>query len=149
MQKAASRKQIAALKYVIFSSKSLGNMTKRILAKLIDASKGFTRPVQIEVQRNTKGFNEKDVKGLYRDFSVATSTLGTIHLNELLQLGGCELRFTYSEDDLRCRCGLWPRKGNEKPKMLKVSWPILEEIDLSKPGLYPELEESQVHQKAS
>lgn len=137
----AKDRQVASLKYVLFGSKELSGLSLRIFATLIDESKGLTRPVQIKLQANMQGYDRKELKRLYTDFSIATSSLATTHLNELLLMTGTSLRFSYSENDIGCRCGLWSKKGKKEPRVIEVSRSMLEKIDLSKPGLYPSLEE--------
>jgi hypothetical protein len=140
----AKDRQIAALKYLVFHSKEIGNTCKRVIATLLDESAGLTKPVKIRFEANTQGFSEKELLALFHDFSVATSCGCKTYLNELLSIAGNDLHFSYGGSLVDYECGLWRRKGKKEPRVIEVTRSELDQIDLSRPGLYPALEKEAV-----
>jgi hypothetical protein len=134
---AAKKDQSAALKYLLFRSNELSDLFKRVLATLIDQSDGLKRPVQIRLSENVHGYSRAELKELYHNFSIATSSGCNTHLHALLHLAGSTLQFNYSQGNTDCVCGFWSRSGKE-PTAVGVHRNILDQIDLSKPGLYDE-----------
>jgi hypothetical protein len=169
-------KQIAALKYLIFHAKEGTDLCKRLLAFLIDESRGFTRPVCVTLVENVSGFTASEIRDAALSLDCMVSCNNTTHINQILIAMGCDflLCVHYGDFDptrekpfntagqfagfpeemvigkdselrregMPVRYTFWlADEYYAKQAILVVTTrEELEQIDLNKPGLYPNLE---------
>lgn len=164
-------KQIAALKYMIFKAKNGTELSKRILAFLIDQSEGLTKEVCLTLVADREGYTDKEINETGHEMHSMESCNGSTHLNELLQLLDTDFHFCYhygsfnitgSEksfspagqfvgmtsppvtdpdlllEGLPLRYTFWLARGlySNHATLLTTTRDELEQIDLSRPGLY-------------
>ncbi|HTE49147.1 MAG TPA: hypothetical protein VK675_04525 [Candidatus Paceibacterota bacterium] len=84
-------KQIAALKYLIFIAKDGTELSKRILAFLIDRSEGLTKPVCLTLWADREGYTGDEIHAAAWEADAIWSCNGTTHLNEILFAMGSKL----------------------------------------------------------
>jgi hypothetical protein len=89
-----TQKQIAALKYLIFNAKNGTELSKRILAFLIDRSEGLTREVCLTLIEDREGYTKKEIDSAARGVGGMISCNCTTHLSALASLSGSELCFS-------------------------------------------------------
>ncbi|RJO58897.1 hypothetical protein C4546_04840 [Candidatus Parcubacteria bacterium] len=89
-------RQIAALKYLIFVTRTDIPLTKQILAFLIDRSEELTKDVCLTLVADREGYSGKEIHALALALDEIRSR---IHLNELLLAMGCELIFSFHYGD--------------------------------------------------
>lgn len=151
-------KQIAALKYLIFNSKDGTELTKRIIAHLIDHSSNLTKDVCLTLTCE-RDFPREEIVAAYEGFEALPSANRSTHLTEILTAMGCDLRLSYDmgdynpnreDDPLECQVHedsitFWLSKWHysRQADHVEVTREDLEKIDLKKPGLYPSFESGQ------
>lgn len=86
------KSQVAALKYMIFSSQDGTELSKRILAFLINQSEGFTKEVCLTLVEDREGYTADEIRS-------ASCTIHTTHLNQLFRIMGTEFIFSYHYGD--------------------------------------------------
>lgn len=146
----ATKKQIAALKYLIFRSKDGANITKRLLAFLINHSMGLTRGVYVNLVGSLNGFSARTIQQAAFGLHDMQSCNGTTHIGQVLIAMGSPLVFGYrnvsgTQPGLKrnqCAWTFWLAQDRTvlDAEFIEVHSSELEQIDLSKPGLYPALE---------
>jgi hypothetical protein len=90
----ATRKQIAALKYMIFISRDGVDLSKRVLAFLIDQSEELTREVCLTLVENREGYSADEIDAATHGIDRMMSCNCTTHLNALEEMIGSGL-FSY------------------------------------------------------
>lgn len=152
-----TEKQIAAVKYLIFRSNMGTDATKRLLAFLLDASKGLTEQVSLTLIEGREGYSREEIKQMGVEVHDMQSSNGSLHLSEIMAAMGSEFSFSchYGHydgqllnstggGDSPMRYTFWLATGrygkSGKGVHLAPSRRELEMIDLSKPGLHPNLE---------
>lgn len=168
-------KQIAALKYMIFIAKNGTDLSKRVLAFLIDQSEELTKDVCLTLVADREGHTADEIRAAAHGVHGMGSCNGTTHLDQLLHVMGSKFSFLYHYGDFDP-----DRIGNpfssagqfagcssaqvSNPELLREGMPLrytfwlseesysrhatlvvatreeLEQIDLKKPGLYPNIE---------
>jgi len=92
-------KQIAALRYMIFNAKNGTELSKRILAFLIDQSEGLTREVCLTLVEGREGYSAEEISDAAVGVGGMDSANGTTHLHELLLAMGSEINFSVHYGD--------------------------------------------------
>ncbi len=170
-----TKKQIAALKYMIFNSKNGTPLTKQILALLIDRSEKLTKDVCLSLVEDPQGYTAEKIEEAAHGLDAMISGNCITHLDALCYLMGSKLGFSVHYGDFDPTrdgdpfdvSGMFPGFPNNKvsdPKLtleglpmrytfwlarkyysrnaelLQITKDELEQIDLKKPGLWPNLE---------
>lgn len=164
-------KQVAALRFIIFKSREGTDLTKRILAYLIDQSHGLTKEVCLTLIEGRDGFAYDDIDQAARSLGPMQSLGGALHLPEIMKAMNCGMIFSvhYGDFDpsadevvstigmfptdnlrliadpaqglrnVRLRYTFWLARGcySETAALVRVHKDELDQIDLTKPGLYP------------
>ena len=152
-------KQIASLKYLIFRSKIASVTAKQLVALLIDPSEKLTREVHITLNQDQNGYTEEEVRQIGRSVDTFNSCNCDTHLTQILHAMGAELGFSLHYGHYRGNSfdtsgqfdgsasmsyTFWLAKEmygrGYEGKEIFVAREDIEAIDISKPGLYPELE---------
>jgi hypothetical protein len=94
-----ANKQIAALKYLIFKSKDGNELSKRVLAFLIDSSEGLTKDVCLSLVAGREGYGAEEIHGAADGAYNMQSCDGTTHLDQVFYVMGSELGFSYCYGD--------------------------------------------------
>ena len=94
-----TKKQIAALKYMIFIIKNENELSKRILAFLVDQSNKLTKEVCITLVADREGYTASEIEKAAYAIGGMSSSNGTTHLYELLSLMGGKLYFSFHYGD--------------------------------------------------
>ncbi|MFA4975772.1 MAG: hypothetical protein WC577_03760 [Candidatus Paceibacterota bacterium] len=153
-----SKKQIAALKYLIFKVENVSNLTKQILAFLLNQSCGLTKEVYLTITANDN-YTASEIRSTAIKMDLLFSSSSTTHLNEIMVTTGTDFLFSlhYGNFDrngkfntsgqfgttlVPLRYTFWCSRGHfsKTAKATSVSRTKLESINLEKPGLYPNLE---------
>lgn len=92
-------RQIAALKFMIFIAKNGTEVSKRVLAFLIDQSEELTREVCLTLVVNREGYTADEINAAAHGVGGMQSGGGTTHLNELLEAMGCGMIFSIHYGD--------------------------------------------------
>jgi hypothetical protein len=92
-------KQVAALKYLIFKAKNGTQTSKRILAFLIDQSDRFTQEVCCTLTEGLDGYSGEEVHEAALGVGSMQSCVRTTHIDEVLQVLGCEFEFSVHYGD--------------------------------------------------
>ena len=92
-------KQIAALKYMIFRAKNENEISKRVLAFLIDQSEGLTKEVCISLVADREGYTAEEIRAAGHGVGSMESGNGSTHVHELLDAMGSELNFSVHYGD--------------------------------------------------
>ena len=96
---APTKKQIAALKYLIFNAKDGTELTKRILAFLIDHSESLTKDVCLTLVENREGYSADEINNATNGFHAMLSCNRTTHLDQVIIAMGGEVGFSYHYGD--------------------------------------------------
>lgn len=88
-----TQRQIAALKYMIFIARPGVELTKRVLAFLIDQSEGLTKEVCLTLTEGCQGYSAEEINIAAHGMSAMRSCNSTTHLSEILDVMGSELDF--------------------------------------------------------
>ena len=168
----STKKQLAALKYLITKSKHGNDAGKRLYWYLIDRSAGLTKEVCVTLTEGKEGYSTKEIQELARSLDGMTSSNGTTHLDAIMNAIGSNFSFNFHYghfdrngkfdtsgmfagasvglvlDPKLARLNVplsytfWLAPGfySGSAKRIKVTRQKLETIDLSKPGLYPSIE---------
>lgn len=94
-----TKKQISALKYMIFISKNGNELSKRVLAFLIDQSEGLTREVCLTLVADREGYTADEIREVAHGVHAMQSANCTTHLHALLSAMGSELTFSVHYGD--------------------------------------------------
>lgn len=92
-------KQIAALKYLIFIAKDGTDLSKRVLAFLLDASEGLTKDVCLTLVADREGYTADEISAAAYGVDSMKSRNGTTHINQILHAMGIELKFSVHYGD--------------------------------------------------
>jgi hypothetical protein len=92
-------KQIAALRYMIFNAKNGTELSKRVLAFLIEASEELTKEVCLSLVADREGYTADEILAAGCGVSSMESCNGTTHLDQILHAMGSELRFSVHYGD--------------------------------------------------
>lgn len=92
-------KQIAALKYIIFNTKDGNDLSKQILAFLIDQSEGLTKEVCLTLVQDREGYTADELKTAISGIHRMQSCNGMTHFNEVVPISGSELNFSFHYGD--------------------------------------------------
>lgn len=95
-----TKKQIAALKYMIFVSRNDNELSKRILAFLIDKSEKLTKEVCITLVADREGYTASEIENAAHAIGGMNSSSGTTHLHALLCLMGGKFSFSHHYGDV-------------------------------------------------
>ena len=96
---AATPKQIAALKYLIFIAKDGTELTKRVLAFLIDQSESLTKDVCLTLVENVSGYSADEINKAVNGFHAMLSCNCTTHLDRIIVAMGGEVLPSYHFGD--------------------------------------------------
>jgi len=94
-----TKKQIAALKYLIFNARNVVDLSKQVLAFLIEQSENLTKEVCLTLVDGREGFSAAEITAAGRGMSVMQSCNSTTHLHQILHAMGSELRFSFHYGD--------------------------------------------------
>ncbi len=86
-----TQKRIAALRYLIFASTNGNDLSKRILALLIDRSEGLTKEVCLTLTADRDGLSADEIDSATHGIDFMLSSNGKTHLHEILSAMGSEL----------------------------------------------------------
>lgn len=100
-------RQIAALKYLIFQAKDVQDVSKRLVATLIDHSENLTRDVCLTLLADREGFNAEEIRDATYGIDRLISTTGTTHINQLFVAMGVDLVLSLHYGDFD------PTRGDE------------------------------------
>ena len=92
-------KQIAALKYMIFKSKDGTELSKRVLAFLIDYSMGLTKEVCLTLMEGRDGYTAEEIDKAARGVGAMASSNCCTHVQELLHVMGSDFHFSVHYGD--------------------------------------------------
>ncbi|MFZ2523505.1 MAG: hypothetical protein WAW92_03940 [Minisyncoccia bacterium] len=92
-------KQIAALRYMIFRAKDGSELSKRVLAFLIDSSDGLTKEVCLSLVADREGYNTEEISAAGHGVSDMQSCNGTTHLSQIMVAMGNDLYFSVHYGD--------------------------------------------------
>ena len=92
-------KQIAALKYMIFIAKNGTDLSKRVLAFLIDQSEELTKEVCLTLMADREGYTADEVNAAAHGMHGMESCNGTTHLDQILHAMGSEFSFSVHYGD--------------------------------------------------
>lgn len=92
-------KQIAALKYLIFNAKDGTELSKRVLAFLIESSERLTKEVCLSLVANREGYTAEEISAAGLGVGCMNSSQGTTHLNEIFDVMKCKLSFSLHYGD--------------------------------------------------
>ena len=92
-------RQIAGLRYMIFNAKAGTDLSKRILAFLIDRSEELTKEVCLTLVENREGYTADEISAAAYGVGAMQSSCRTTHLDELLCVMGSELCFSVHYGD--------------------------------------------------
>lgn len=92
-------KQITALKYMIFNAKNGTELSKRVLAFLIDSSEELTKEVCLSLVADREGYTADEISAAGHGVGAMESCNCTTHLCELLDVMGSELSFSVHYGD--------------------------------------------------
>jgi hypothetical protein len=156
-------RQIAALKFLIAKSQDGNDLVRRILTFLINASNGMTEEVSTCLTAGSEGYSVDEVAAAGMTHSAMTSANCSTHLDQMMILMGLDFFFSchyghYRHDGMfdptgqtgssptsPMRYTFWLARGHYgksgQGKHVVASRAKLEAINLSKPGLYPQMEE--------
>ena len=92
-------KQIAALRYMIFKAKDGTELSKRVLAFLIESSEGLTKDVCLSLVADREGYTRDEIRDAGQGVGGMASSNGTTHLDQILNVLGSELVFSVHYGD--------------------------------------------------
>jgi len=138
----ATRKQMAAVKHLVFHSQNATKITKQVCALLLDRSRGLTRSVYVNLEPQD-GWTPGELTDLIRGMHDIHSSNGITHCHSIMYATGSPFQFYYLSNPsggctvLLGKIASRPEKDSFK---VRASRKILADINLNKPGLYPLLE---------
>ncbi len=163
-----TEEQVAALRYLIAKGRLSGYdeeicvLAKQLVWRLIEASQNLTVSVFTVLREGEGGFTAEQISQIGRCVSALRSANQPVHLDALLKLAGTPWRlnlhyghvnpkgrvdttgqFDAGEHPWRYTFWLSDKEGEalfRESERIEVTCNELEQIDLSKPGLYPTLE---------
>ena len=94
-----TEKQIAALKYMIFIAKNGTDLSKQVLAFLIDRSEDLTKEVCLTLVADREGYTADKINAAAHGVGGMLSSNGTTHLHQLLYVMGSDLNFDFHYGD--------------------------------------------------
>ena len=94
-----TQKQIAALKWLIFCAKVGTELTKRVLAYLIDNSELLTREVCVVLNVGDGEFSRNEIDAAARGMQPMQSSHGSVHLDEIMYVSGSMFWFSVHYGD--------------------------------------------------
>lgn len=86
-------KQISALRYLIFKSKDGNELTKKILAFLVEQSHGLSEEVCLTLVEDREGYTAEEIRDAAVGVDEMLSSNRRTHLHEILQAMGRNFRF--------------------------------------------------------
>ncbi len=92
-------KQIAALRYMIFNAKNGTELSKRVLAFLIESSEELTKEVCLSLVADREGYTADEISAAGHGVGGMDSCNGTTHLDQILAAMGSELSFSVHYGD--------------------------------------------------
>lgn len=92
-------KQIVALKYMIFRSKDGNELSKQVLALLVDSSERLTKDVCLSLVADREGYTIDEISTVVSGVGEMQNSYGTTHINEILDVMGSKLKFSYHYGD--------------------------------------------------
>lgn len=98
-----TRKQIAALKYMIFNARDVDKLSKQLLAFLIDRSKKLTNEVCLTLVENRNGYTADEINAIANGVGWMCSSNGTTHLDQIFHVMGSKLHFSFHYGDFNPR----------------------------------------------
>ena len=137
MARRVTRKQIAALKYLIFHSKDAEPFAKQVCAYLLDQSDRLTRDVRVNFSA-LDGFISSEGGQAINGVHDMGSANGSTHLRAIMKAMGTTFHFSSHASPSE----VWLAIGDYSPtaRELRPTRAEIEAIDLDRPGLYPSLE---------
>ncbi len=153
-----TKKQITALKYLIFNAVDGTDLTKQVLALLIDQSRGpLAESVCITLTEDDGEYSAKEISDAARGLWEMQIVHGTTHIDQILKAMGSNLCFSVHEGDFSAFCKghdvetssetaikgqlevqtFWLAKKNffMDSRLVHITREMLEEINLRKPEL--------------
>ena len=91
--------QIAALRYMIFNAKNGTELSKRVLAFLIESSEGLTKEVCLTLVVDREGYTADEIRAAGHGVDSMGSGNGTTYLDQILAAMGSELSFSVHYGD--------------------------------------------------
>lgn len=142
-----TKKQIAALKYMIIKTPMASDLLKQILILLILRSGRLTRDVRIVIS-TTQGYSSNDILEATNGLQEMSSCNGKTHLGALVHLIGSRLQFCWHNTTnqygslarrTNCCYTFWLAKKpySKKARQVRVSKEILDGVNIRESGLYP------------
>ena len=92
-------KQIAALRYMIFNAKNGTELSKRVLAFLIDQSEKLTKEICLTLVANREGYTADEISDAAYGVHGMKSCNGTTHLDQIFHVMGSKFGFSYHYGD--------------------------------------------------
>lgn len=92
-------KQIAALRYMIFNAKNGNELSKRVLAFLIESSEELTKEVCLSLVADREGYTADEISAAGYGVHDMESCNGTTHIDQILDAMGSELSFSVHYGD--------------------------------------------------
>lgn len=86
-----TEKQIAALRYMIFNAKDGTELSKRVLAFLIESSERLTKEVCLSLVADREGYTADEISAAGYGVGNMESCNGTTHIDQILHAMGSEL----------------------------------------------------------
>jgi len=155
-----TQKQVSALKYLVTQAKGPREsleLAKKILWFLLEESKGGTKEVCVVLFEDVHGTRDEVAQAAYRVGGFHSANMD-VHLDQICIAANTEFRFSlhygeqssegfdssdqFGEEEVPLRYTFWFAKGNysKVAKVIEVTRAELDAIDLSRPNLYPSLE---------
>lgn len=136
----ATRRQIAALKYLIIHTDYATDLLKQILLLLIGHSDGLTKSVCVTVVHG-QGHNENEIMDSAHALRLMNSPDEKTHLDKQLTLTGSKLFFNYHFGDIFCseikppRFTFWlsSRKYSTSARKIRATKKSLDRVRIEDP----------------
>ncbi|MEK7662343.1 MAG: hypothetical protein AAB355_02525 [Patescibacteria group bacterium] len=136
-------KQISALRYMIFNAKNGTELSKRVLAFLIESSEELTKEVCLSLVADREGYTADEISAAGHGVGSMESCNGTTHLDQILHVMGSELSFsihygdfdpTRTDDPFNSdgMFGGWDRSQVTRPGLILEGMPLRYTFWLSK-----------------
>lgn len=167
-----TKRQIAALKYLISAAKDGNPRVKQIMYFLIDRSERLTKEVCVTLTQDCEGFTGNEIDRDARKMSSLASRNCSTHIDQIMIALGTKFRFcvhygNFGNDGKFDTSGMFPGMSknlvldekltilnapmrytywlasdyySKTAKTIPVTRAELDAIDISKPGLYPDIE---------
>ncbi len=121
-------KQISALRYMIFNAKNGTELSKRVLAFLIESSGEITKEVCLSLVADREGYTADEISAAGHGVGSMKSSNGTTHLGQILHVMGSDLRFSFHYGD-------FDPTRNDDPFNSDGMFAGCENSQVSRPGL--------------